>query len=447
MPLSLLVALVGGVIWKVVIVVHAHVSEPLRYDGWARSSSGVWFAIEALGIVGCFELAARRTRTASVGARIAGVGFSLHLAFGFVAQLLSLFVLPTYREHPDTLVTLVNLQWTTSAVIVCVTSIGLGLASGRVSVAIAGGVASLVLVPPTSLGELLYRPLETLFHVESHRAVVVFISLLGLARQVMMLVLGVVASNAPELAPDATAPPRGLDRLSRALLGRVIVKVVLAGMLPVLFILHGYGPYHSGGWWMLARITADITLFVLFARGALVVTKGPLADLPRWPFVLAAALALFAAGAMLHDVPGIIAPWIGGPEAQERSVLLGMFDPDVRTSEVLLASIAELAWSAALVCVLATIAVVARRRDQIELATRTTNRTAALIGAVLVSIGAFYLADVPGGADGGAAPAVLVLLIPAIVILVLNVLASKTCREASHAFERGPGLPTAKLLS
>jgi hypothetical protein len=126
--------------------------------------------------------------------------------------------------------------------------------------------------------------------------------------------------------------------------------------------------------------------------------------------------------------------------------VLGMFERGRATPSIELVSMAELTASAAIVCVLAAIAVAARRHNLPELASRSTIRAGAYIVTVLASIAATYLVMVPVIMLEMTPLAALILIAIAVALLVLTYSASRLCREASAAFERGPGPPIAKLI-
>jgi hypothetical protein len=449
MPLSLLLSLAGGVVWLLAILIHDGVSDPFAaHESWDRAGIGVNVASDVLAMVGCLELGRRHAGSASVGAKIAAVGCGLAMVHSAVSPVLTVFLQRCYPDI-DTFVQFAHAQQTVTSLLFAVTAVGLGLATGRVAMAVAGGVISLVLWPPWVFGEWLYEHVYRHLPIDSPRASTLFMEGLLLARQLVTFALGVLASNAPPLAHDPTAPSQGMRELSRALMGRVIVKVALACVFVVMVANSGpepHPPHDAVGFLRLVGTVANLAMLLLIARGALVVGKGSRDDVPRWPLMLAAALALFAAGALLEQLAGLLTPWLDSFEPQMDHPLLVTVRVARPPPLIDLGSMTELAASAALVCVLATIAVVARRNHLIELAAQATNRTAAFIATVLVGIAALYLANVPNGVLDVGTAAVLFLLVIAFAVVVLTHRASTTCREASHALERGPGLPTAKLV-
>jgi hypothetical protein len=427
-PRPLLLALAGKIVWTLISAIATVSAGPPRLIASSTDltvvSAGVWLAFYGLGFAGCRELARGLTGRARVGAHLASAGFVAGLLASIAESAATVYVI---RAHPSDPGPLLELVQSASAVTVWVTAIGLGLATARPMLAVIGGLVAFFTAPMLPLAESLYGWIP----VSSYAGATLIITAFALAGYLCMLALAVHASQGVDTAIAPGLGSRGLRRAAWAL--RIVaVGSLLSAAAGVPLSHQASAATSAWGIVVAGALLMNVVVCVGLALGVLEAARSGAADLPRWPLVVAAGLALWAAGSVVKLAPGYL----------QRAGELDIAGLSVGHHYGLsLSRAGELGFGAAIVCLLGSIQAFAHRRGLRALAASATVRLFVYVFVLLAGFGAEYLLQLPHGAGAGVFGVITVAGVSATTWL-----AASTCRAAAVALDGEPALPSAKLV-
>jgi hypothetical protein len=390
------------------------------------TSEGVATASYVLALVGSLELAGRVTGRERLGVKIAAGGFGFALVVDAVSGLLN-FDLEIWRH--EWVGMLMQYLWFSAWLVVPV-GLAAALWHRHRALAIGGLLVALVTDPPPVLAAELFEIIG-----RSFKSYVTVDSLMRLVRLgvVMAMVVGIARGTS---TPDRKAAASGLRSAARALWLLVISAVVV-----VLFTLMAVGGRTSKGaveTLKLALVTAAVVKlasFVLFGLGVARAARASIAELPRWPLVVAAGGSLWCAGVAFGQLPFLYRQLYKGEDSHGRafgdwSQALALAMPFVVIAAAALVAIA--------------IGVLAARRAAWDLHGQAQGKG---VGFVVMNLAGLAITHwmVPK-AESMTSLATLMLLAAA-AGLIATVMLARLCALATAEIEREASLPTASVVS
>lgn len=293
--------LLGFAIWFVMIAVRATfwmtMDEPWAAIRFNLVGDGTAFACEILGILGSFELARRLGGRAALGITIAGWAFAGVLAVDCVYA--SFQFMEKMWEHETLLKTIeyaYYAAWLAVPVGVCI-----ALLEKKRELGIFIVIVTVLTWPPPLLADKIYSWLP---HGESRYAID------GALRAVrfgfLLAGFAAVARGAAAAVADRVAAASGLRLAAKSQWLRLIA--IAAVPLITLMVIGSKGGKGSLEMLKLAMITTFVVNIISFAQfgvGALRTARGSVAELGRWPFVLAGAASVWAAGVVIGQLPWV----------------------------------------------------------------------------------------------------------------------------------------------
>jgi hypothetical protein len=434
-PLTLRVGLILRVLIPVayaldVVVFGEHVgtSSFARWVTFELAMRGWYFVAQALVLFGALELSRLLVGRAARGARIAAIAGSILL----VAEL----AMAVWELDPDwsrsTVAAYVSWGWFAVAAIA-----GMGFAFAacrRPVVAALVGVATMVLQRPP----VLVTWLDQTF-ADSLRTLECVISGIEIAAALVLggLVLVAVADLRAELSiPVPQRAREGLGWVARSLWLR-LAGVLVVPLVMLMLSSHGHGDPRS----MMAKAAVvasfiSIVSFTVFGLGALDVARSQHAEVRRWPFLIAAAASLWSAGVMLGQVA----------EAYRAATTprSEYFESPTHAFATSLTVVVPLVAIAASIALALAISGFAKRRGNVELATRGQS-TAILVGTL--QVGALVVANMLIPAAPSEAALGMVILGGVVAgIIVLAKVANLAADARELVDEQPPAIPVARIV-
>ncbi len=401
---------------------------------WSLFAQGMGFATLALLAAGSFDLARTTTGQRSQAARIAGIVFAVGLGLTVVGVIVD-FVQIQRVSDSSTSKLLYDIEaYAWSIVMIGGIAALITAADGWRKSAPFAAVAVVAVViarGPPFLNGPLYEALQSALGRTGASMVFSLCWLVTLGCIVLLLTL---AHDRAEPAEDLGEGERGLRRAARALWLRVIAAAVFAAM-SMMAIAAGRG----GALTMLqfALVAGPvINAFALgsFGFGAFTTARSGVRDFSSVTLYLAGALSLWAAGAMMVQLPWLYelvfksGEGYGGDHGRD---LLGTF-----------ALVIPLVASAGVVVLSTAIAGFARKRNLEDLRAQVVSRTFAFVGLILLSL-LVQQYGLPKAKSQGSFLGMTLLAAGAGLYAIAMV--AKLCALAADALRREPGLPTATL--
>ncbi len=298
LPPALLLAFA---IWFVMITVRVifwlTAKEPWTAIRFNLIGDGTGFACEVLAMAGSFELARRLSGRAALGVTIAGWAFVGVLVMDCAYA--SLQFMNNMWEHQTLLKSLeyaYYASWLAVPVDLCI-----ALFDDKRVLGVAILIVSLVTWPPPFLAEKMYSWLpqgESRFAVDGALRIVRF--------ALMLAGFAVVARNITATVSDRASAASGLRLAAKSQWLRLIA--VAAVPLITLMVIGSKGGKGALDMLKLAMITAVVVNIISFAQfgiGALRTARGSVTELGRWPFALAGAASIWAAGVVVGQMPWV----------------------------------------------------------------------------------------------------------------------------------------------
>ena len=427
-PLLLGVLVLDFVFSAAHLVVRLTADAERYYDAssrWDLAASGIWALVALIMCVGLFDLAARRTGAAAVGARVAGLAFMVLWATGFVLSLMTMFDLMPHGEWIWKVEQ--YYYWLVNAALIA----GLAVAAmprARDLMAMGVGLCVLARLPPF-LGSAIFGGLGL-----GPKGFAALHGTLGLVHTIGMLLL-VIAATDGIAVPRRELASRGFGLAASALWLRVVAA--LASVLLMLMAVTARGESSAGfvKLAMIAGLAVNCLSFLMFGLGALHVARSSFDGVARYAAGAAAATSLWCMGVMLRQLPAYYKVFYAhessgsfGASAQEHLQALSIALPIVGTlSGAILAGV---------------ISGFARARNDGALESSAGASGVGYVLLMLASVGisSFLLEKATSvGTLAG------MLLFAAGCALAAQVMLAKVCRSASASIDMEPGLPEARI--
>jgi hypothetical protein len=392
-------------------IVHRGWSSLAKLEDWRAEPVflawvGVRIAMLALAVYGTYDLATSLVGRARRGVQVATIAY---LAAATETVAFAMYLGLTHRAPHWTF----TLEWWVSFALARAIVIGFAVAAwNRVALAIIA--LELLLYWPSPLFEYLVSG--------SDRADTIWWEAVrSILHVVALVVLAVTPARRSQFA-DAARAVAGLRGSARALWIRVGSSVGAGSML---LLAIAQSDQRTAGGIALAFVAAaavGVVASALFARGLLDVARAEVPELPRWPFVMAAAATLWCAGVTLHQLPALYSFLFRGDE--DRAATIRALP--VATALALLAALAITAIS---------ISTFARRRGDDALRAYAVSR--GLSGVLLVcgSIAVIAAVEPDAAAIGG------------LISMWGFALLARLCTRAALSLERGAAIPSARVVN
>ena len=388
---------------------------------WDLASNGIWALFAVMVCVGLFDLAARRTGGAAIGARVAGLAFVSLYALGVALNALFVFELMPHGEWIWRVEQYV--YWTVNTA----AAIGLAVAGAPRARALMGVGLALCLASrlPPVLGEAIFGGMDL-----GRQGAELVRYAFGLVHTIGLLLL-VVAATDGVAAPRRELAARGFGLAASALWLRLIAALVGVLLTVVAVSSRGDGGVGAIKLAMFASLVVNLVSFAMFGLGALHAARSAIDGVSRGGAAIAAAASLWCAGVMLEQLPQYYKILYGG------DAFGGSSSRDhLQALSIALPIVGTLAGAA----LAAVIAGLARARNDAILTTSAGSAGVGYTLLMLASVGitSFLLekADSAGGAIG-------MMLVAAGCGLAAQVMLAKVCRTASTTIDHDPGLPQA----
>jgi len=353
---------------------HAGTASFARWVGFELTVRGWYFVAHVLLMFGALELSHLLVGRAARGAKLAAIAASILLA----AEI----AMAVWELDPDgsrsTVAAYIRWGWFAVAAIA-----GIGFAFAackRPVVAMLVGVACMVLLRPPVLSTWLDRTFA-----DSLPTLELVISGIDLAAALVLGGLALVAVADLRSGFLIAMPQRareGLGWIARSLWLR-LAGVLVIPLVMLMLSSHGHEDPRS----MMAKAAVvasfiSIVSFTVFGLGALDVARSQHAEVRRWPFLIAAIASLWSAGVMLAQVAEAYRA-ATAPRSE-------YFESPTNAFATSLTVVVPLVAIAASIAIALAISGFAKRRGNVELATRAQS-SAILVGTL--QLGALVVAN------------------------------------------------------
>jgi len=402
---------------------------------WALTSQGVSFVTLSLLAAGAFDLARRTSSPAADAARIAGIVFTTAVGMSVAGILLHYFQMTRTDGAPpiEVLYDIESYAWSLLMIggIAALVTAG----DGWRRVPALAGVAMVGIVisrAPPVLGTPLY---EALYGALGRAGASMVFSLSWLAALGAVAAL-IAGTEKAEPAEDGPACERGLRRTSSALWIRVIAAALFVAIAMFAMVgRRGGGAASVAKFLMVAGPALNAFALGSFGFGAFTAARSGVRDFSSYALYGAGALSLWAAGAMLTQLPWLYQRFY----RDDRGSFGG--DHGSRMVETLTLGIPLVA-GAGVVALTIAIAGFARRRDLQDLRDQTSARAAAFVVLIIASL-VIVQYGLPKARSEGMFLAMSFAAAGAGLCAIAMM--AKLCSLAADAVRQAPGLPTATL--
>lgn len=399
--------------------------EPWSATRFNLVNEGTGFAAEVLAMVGSFELARRHTGNVARGITVAAWGFAGVIAFDVAYGLFNLM------ERPWEHTTLMKVSDYGFYVAWLTTIVGLAIAHGRErrGLAIALVAVSLVTWPPAFIAKDLYSWMP-----DGTAGYAIEVSL-RLVRMLFMLGAFSLLGKAAGAAADPALAASGLRTSAKSMWLRLVAAIAVPLLTLIVVGSRGRAGLDLLKLATVAALVINVIAFVQFAIGALRTSRASLPDLGRWPFVIAGAASLWAAGVMLSQLSWLYKllyrhDGYSGQSVADYAQALSIALPVVVIGSIALVAVAISGFAA--------------RRGNQELRGHAQSHGAGFVMLSLVAMGITSWMTARTGQLGGVPLLVLLALAAGLAAIVM---VAKLLGIAADELEKQPGLPTASIVS